>query len=73
MSKGQKGVLAGFILVIVLMLLFPPFQDGPEDMGYHFILNGGESEVNVTMLAAQLIEVLIAGVVAYFALRRDED
>jgi hypothetical protein len=72
MNKGQKWVLAGFILVVVVMFLFPPFQDGPEDMGYHFILIDRDWKVNVTMLAAQLIEVLIAGVIAYFAVRGDK-
>lgn len=73
MTKGQKWVLAGFILVVAIMFLFPPFQDGPVDMGYHFVLNDRGWKVNSTLLAAQLIEVLIAGVVAYFAARRDDE
>lgn len=71
MNKAQKRVLIGFILVVVVMFLFPPFQHGPDNMGYHFIFTDHGWTVNVAMLFAQLVLVLIAGAIAYFAIRGD--
>jgi hypothetical protein len=72
MNKGQKGVLLGFLLVIVVMLLFPPFQDGPDNMGYHFIMTDQDWTINATMIFVQFILVSIAGLIAYLATRGDE-
>mgnify|MGYP000905700065 CR=1 FL=1 len=72
MNKAQKWVFLGFIVVVAGMLLFPPYRNGQESVGYHFVFSEHGWTINATMLAAQLIEVLIAGVIAYFAVRRDE-
>ena len=84
MNKKQKWVLIAVALVILVMLLFPPFSYHPAarvqfNNGYHFILNppsihnnGFFDCVNVPLMLAQWVGVLIIGAILFFIAREGE-
>jgi len=71
MNKAQKriGVVVG--VVILLMLLYPPFDSmSPEGLrggGYGFITQSSAwFRVNVPLLLTQWLGMLIIGAIAFF-------
>jgi hypothetical protein len=79
MNTNQKRLLWGTIGVVVLMLLFPPFQlQGVNgivlNMGYGFIFvppsgQGIEGQVNAGLLVVQWLGVLIIAALALLAMK----
>jgi hypothetical protein len=73
MNKAQKAVIIIIALLIVGMMLYPPFRDSSSPCGYHFIL---ESEiscwVNTSLLCMQFFVALILGGALFFVLKSKE-
>ena len=81
MSKKQKNILVGVIIMIVAMLVYPPFQYTGEggivtNMGYDWIYDpphylgryNAQAIVNVPVLLVQWLGViLVGGLVLYLA------
>lgn len=84
MNLKQKAILVSVIVVMLAMLIYPPFHaqwktGGIVYLGYHFIFADDlffkgpvKPEVTVSRLLLQWIVVLIAGVTAYFMARGKE-
>ena len=70
---AQKKVIAITLAVIVLMLIFPPFEapthNGPfQNLGYKFFMaspRNGYGVINYGRVFAQLAGVLLVGGLAY--------
>jgi hypothetical protein len=75
MNRRQKSVLLAAIIVIALMLLFPPFQfrasnGAIANLGYGFLFDPpitayASGSVNQAMLITQWLAVLLAGGLGY--------
>jgi hypothetical protein len=73
MFRRRKFVLIATASVIVLMLVFPPFQFVRQaatiNMGYAFMASppsDGYATVNVPLLLLQMVVVGVVGVVAWY-------
>lgn len=72
MSKAQKNVLICIAIIIVLMLLFPPFTYRQMNQGYSFIFNPpyyGQANINIGQLIIQWFGVLIVGAIAWLIVK----
>jgi len=84
MNKHQTKLLIAIVIILVGMILFPPFHficsEGLGKMefnlGYHFILNPpryqgikGSGSVNVTLLLVQYVFVCTVGTIIFFLLK----
>ncbi len=70
MNTKQKVILVAVMVVVIAMLLFPPYHHGYSNVGYSWIFKPPEDSkyatVNVPMLLAQWVGVLIAGGIGFF-------
>ncbi len=73
MNKNQKHILIAVIVVVVAMLIYPPFQAVRSgtvyNMGYGWIFalsKRGYMTINVSMLIIQWIGVFVVGGLAFF-------
>ena len=83
MGEKQRGVLIAVMIVIVGMLLFPPFHYNlPKgrsiNMGYGWLFSppspgyyDGTATVNIGMLLTQWVGVLAVGAIAWFLFREN--
>lgn len=69
MNASQKLILKICALIILAMMLFPPFQLMGRGMGYHFVFVGPEyyrqASINGVLLLVQWIGVCLIGGIAY--------
>jgi hypothetical protein len=82
MNKKQRIILFVVASVILLMLLFPPFQSNIRDLainaGYSFIFKPPLYErhiaatVDTEMLNTQVFIILAIGVLCWFAFKNNE-
>jgi len=77
MNKNQKIVMVVVAIVLLGMLLFPPFQivaqRGTVNHGFGFILsppNKGYATVNIAQLLTQMVVVGIVGGLAWSLLKK---
>lgn len=75
MNESQKTTLVTVVTVCIALLFVPPYYSGQERLGFFssghkwiFELSAGES-VDIGLLITQWIGVLIAGAIAFFALK----
>ena len=75
---ARQQIAIGYAIVVLLMLLFPPFAwhypgGGFAGEGYHFIFFGSEDEeratINASALAIQLVAVSLITAALWFAAR----
>ena len=79
MNQKQKRVVICAVAIVVIMILYPPFNlTLPNGMiinaGYGWVFNPPRTEwgsnyipsVNVGLLVAQWIAVIVAGLAAYY-------
>lgn len=76
MNTNQKRIITAVIVIIVGMLLYPPFQVIAKNgivfnMGYDWIFDPPKrryigANVNVSMLLIQWVGVLVVGGLAFF-------
>jgi hypothetical protein len=84
MNDNQRMVLIAVVGIVLLMLLFPPFQirfatGVVRNLGYGFLLSppvyssysypDTPGAVNIGMLVTQWVGIIIAGAVAFFMLK----
>ncbi len=73
MNKKQRTTLFIAAGVLLLMLLFPPFQLNDANEGYHFILNPpGVSTINSGALFVQVFIIVVQAFILFLALNYRE-
>jgi len=79
MNQKQKIVLASMVVLIFLMLVFPPFESVIQkttlNLGYGFIFSppqGIYGNVNIDLLFMQFLVIVIAGIVGWFLFKSSE-
>lgn len=86
MNKKQRVTLFGTTVILVLMLLFPPFYKShthsvsvvPESMGYHFIFTPPSPEdtflvrsrIDFAVLFTQYLFITTIGGILYIAFKK---
>jgi len=80
MNQKQKTVLICMVVLMFLMLAFPPFEmvlDGRIfNLGYGFIFSppqGISGNINIGLLFIQFLVIIVTGVVGWFLLKNSED
>ena len=73
MNKHQKIICGITAVIIILMMLYPPFIFHGDKIGtvvgYHFISTTGYGSVNVPQLLVQLLAAVILGGIGLLALK----
>ena len=83
MNKNHQKLLIASAAIIILMLLFPPFQFYMENgallnMGYGFLFDPPElseravATVNIGMLLVQWVAVILVGAILWFVILNKE-
>ena len=79
MSEKQRIAIATAGIIILAMLIFPPFEQiakyGTYNQGYSFILsppNEGRATVSVGLLFLQLVIVMVSAGIAWFLFKSKE-
>ena len=75
MNAGQKLILKICALIILAMMIYPPYQLLGRGMGYHFVFTGADhrqATIDGGLLLVQWVGVCLIGGIAYL-LARDAD
>ncbi len=78
MNKNQKIVVIAVGIIMLVMLLFPPFEvissHGTFNRGYSFILEPPDhrSCVNIGLLLMQWIVIIVCGAIGWFLLKEEK-
>ncbi len=85
MNKKQRVILFGTTVILVLMLLFPPFcafrgLKGIENTGYHFIFTPPQfdyddmtSRIDSAVLFTQYLFITTIGGILYIAFKKKRE
>lgn len=72
MNAGQKLILKICALIIMAMMIYPPYQLLGRGMGYHFVFIGADypqATINGGLLLVQWVGVCLIGGIAYLLAR----
>lgn len=67
MNRNQKIVAVSIVLVLLGMLLFPPFhlvvREGTFNVGFSFIFNPPQKGTAIINTSQWLIQILVVGII----------
>lgn len=72
MNAGQKLILKICALIILAMMIYPPYQLLGRGMGYHFVFTGADhrqATIDGGLLLVQWVGVCLIGGIAYLLAR----